>query len=369
MRTSHGSNLLTVCFRWLTSCSTPCMRAFPAFANRLRLLASYASGSARPDVGSPDVLIEVTSRCNLACPECRRVEFAGKGGHMKWSVFKSVLQAGAGSVELAFLFGWGEPLLWPHLLAGIASARARGIRTSVSTNATLLQGELARHMARSGPDILTLALDSHVKDVYERYRKGAHFEEVCRNAREFIAEVRRSHGRSRVVLQMICTPEASPMASEYRTFAKQFREAEVRYRRFKPACAGEVPARRRPCPVLWRGPAYVRSDGTVFPCCVLQDQPLGSVVGGDLRALWNGERMQQLRSMHSSGRIHELKECSTCYHSDPGEYSTLSALAGFLCSSYWARRCIPFAERLRMIHQWIRSLFKSRQLLPDRRNG
>lgn len=359
----------SVRLHWRISCSTLRMRMLQSLANRLRLLARYAAGSPRTDSGPADVLIEVTSRCNLACPECRRIEFTGKGAHMKWSLFESALQSGEGSVEMAFLFGWGEPLLWPHLLDGIASARALGVRTSVSTNITLLKGELARRMAESGPDILTLALDSHMKQVYEHYRKGADFEQVCSNVREFIAELQRARGRSRIVLQMICTPEASPNAAGYRSFAKQFQHAEARYRRFKPARPVEASSTRRPCPVLWRGPAYVRSDGQVFPCCVLQDQPLGSVANGNLSALWNNEKMQRLRRLHSSGRVHELKECSTCYHSDPQEYSNLSALAGFLGSSYWARRCIPFAERIRMSYLWIRSLFESKRLLLNRKNG
>lgn len=343
------------------------IKGYTALANRLHLLKCYAAGLAGTRVGPPDVLIEVTSRCNLACPECRRAEFVGRLGNMRWDVFESALQSGKEHLELAFLFGWGEPLLWPHLLKGIASARNRGIRTSISTNITVLRGELARKIAASGPDILTLALDSHVKDVYERYRKGADFDLVCGNLEEFVAECRRARSRSHLVLQMICSPEASTKAVEYKTFARRFPDVEIRYRRFKPSCPAAGPLRRRPCPVLWRGPAYVRSDGQVFPCCILQDQPLGSVVDKDLRTLWNGETMQRLRQMHSSGRIHELKECSTCYHSDPQEYGRFSVLAGFLFNSYWTRRFIPFTERVRIVHKWIKSLFESKRILFRRR--
>jgi hypothetical protein len=330
-----------------------------ALLNRLRLLKSYAFGSQYAGAGPPDALIEVTSHCNLACPECRRTELVGKPGHMKWEVFESALRSGSGHLELAFLFGWGEPLLWPHLFQGIQSARKQGIRTSVSTNITMLKGELARKMASCGPDILTLAMDSHVKEIYEKYRSGADFDEVYGNLKEFLRESRQVRSRSHLVLQMICSPEASKTAGDYKTFSKQFPDAEIRYRRFRPARpAGDAAPQRRPCPVLWRGPAYVRSDGRVFPCCILQDQELGNVLQTDLRTLWNSEKMRQLRLMHSTGRIHELKECSTCYHSDPQEYSRLSAMAGFLCSSYWARRFIPLSERLRLMGEWIRSTFR-----------
>jgi radical SAM protein with 4Fe4S-binding SPASM domain len=337
-----------------------------AFAARLRLLKCYASGKEVTGSGPSDVLIEVTSRCNLACPECRREEFVSKLGHMSWNVFESALDSAAPDLELAFLFGWGEPLLWPRLVAGIEFARARGIRTSLSTNITLLKGALARKLAACGPDILTLALDSHLKNVYEHYRRGASLERTLCNLRDFFAECKRARSKSRIVLQMICSPEASRDAAGYKAFAGQFPGIDIRYRLFKPAHAVSAPPERRPCPILWRGPAYVRSDGQVFPCCILQDQPLGSVMDSSLRALWNSKRMRSLRKLHAAGRINELKECSTCYHTDPQEYPRYSVLAGFLFASYRLRRIIPIVETLRMARQWIKSLFASKPLISHK---
>jgi radical SAM protein with 4Fe4S-binding SPASM domain len=326
-------------------------------SNRLRLLSSYLFGSDLAVSGPLDVLAEVTSHCNLACPECRRLELVEKPGHMQWHVFESILHGGSDHLELAFLFGWGEPLLWPNLIEGIQLARKLKIRTSISTNITMLKGELARRIARCGPDILTLALDSHVKQVYEHYRKGADFDEVHRNLSEFIRISREHRNRSQLVLQMICSPDTSGKSSGYETFARQFPRTEIRFRRYRPAQPSpeSTANRRRPCPVIWRGPAYVREDGEVFPCCILLDRPLGNILHSDLKTLWNSEKMRVLRQIHSSGRINEIKECSGCYHSDPREYSRLTVLAGFLWSSYWVRRLIPLSERLLVMKNRIKS--------------
>ncbi|HSE43578.1 MAG TPA: SPASM domain-containing protein, partial [Acidobacteriota bacterium] len=238
--------------------------------------------------------------------------------------------------------------------------RELGIRTSISTNITMLKGELAKQMCEGGPDILTLALDSHDKEVYEHYRKGADFKEVSGNLHDFIALTKQIGKRSHLVLQMICSPQANEKASEYKKFAEQFSGTEIRYRRYRSAKPGvQNRTKRRPCPVLWRGPAYVRADGEVFPCCILLDQSLGNVLDSDLKSMWNSSKMHQLRKMHSTGRINELRECSTCYHSDPLEYSTVTAAAGFLWNSFLIRRLIPFSERLLLLKYKIRNSIRS----------
>lgn len=331
---------------------------FKQVSNRLHLLNSYLRGLDSSVAGPLDVLAEVTSHCNLSCPECRRMELVDKPTHMKWSVFESILRSGSGHLELAFLFGWGEPLLWPDLFEGIMFARKLRIRTSVSTNITMLKGDLAEKMSECPPDILTLALDSHVKEVYEHYRKGADFDQVYRNLQEFVQLSKKKKSSAHVVLQMISSPEASKTAGEYKSFAKQFPHTDIRYRRYKPAKSIALgPSKHRPCPILWRGPAYVRADGQVFPCCILVDQPLGNILDSDLNTLWNSKKMKLLRQMHSNGRINELKECSTCYHSDAHEYSMLTAAAGFLWNSYWVRRMIPFSEKLLLLKNRIISVF------------
>lgn len=98
-------------------------------------------------------IIEITSRCDLACPIC--IADAGRGGEdMSEAAFAGILDrllATEGQIDILNLSG-GEPLLHPRLLALIDLALARPgiVRVSISTNGLRLLSEtgLTRELAR-----------------------------------------------------------------------------------------------------------------------------------------------------------------------------------------------------------------------------
>ena len=58
----------------------------------------------------------------------------------------------------------------------IRITREAGIRTGMSTNATLLDDKRADMLFDSGLDYLILAFDGATKETYQKYRVGAEFE-------------------------------------------------------------------------------------------------------------------------------------------------------------------------------------------------
>jgi pyrroloquinoline quinone biosynthesis protein E len=106
----------------------------------------------------PRLSVEVTARCNYACPFCygawhEREGMAGPElGTEEWvAIFKECARRGVRSVQ----FTGGEPLLREDLDELIGRASAAGLRTAVYTNASLLTEERLLAFKRSGTRIST----------------------------------------------------------------------------------------------------------------------------------------------------------------------------------------------------------------------
>lgn len=308
------------------------------FRRRLHRARDWLRCSVDMKSGPSTVLIEVTSECNLNCPECRRKELVEVSAQMHSDLFKRVMEQCVDCIDMAYLFGWGEPFLWSHMASGLALARRLGIKTNITTNAAYPVTDSIRHALSYGPDLLILAIDSHLADVYEKYRYPASFSETVDTARQLITATTRD---TTVVMQMIRWPEMQECEAEYRQFAHSLGSVDVAARRSydRTSCYNaDQSDYHRPCPVLWHGPAYVRCDGTVFPCCVMTDYPLGNMGETTLIDCWNSSIMQQLREWHRTGNIARLHTCRQCYHSRAASYPALYALAGCFSNGPMARR-------------------------------
>ena len=72
-------------------------------------------------------------------------------------------------------------MIHPKIFEMIRITREAGIRTGMSTNATLLDDRRADLLLDSGLDYVILAFDGATKETYEKYRLGATFEKTREN--------------------------------------------------------------------------------------------------------------------------------------------------------------------------------------------
>lgn len=129
--------------------------------------------------------IEPTNRCNLSCPMCLHSIKKSQKMDMTLDQFKNILDQLPFLADLT-LQGLGEPLLNPDLLQMIKEARKRKIRIGFFTNGTLLNKENASKIIESGLDWIYVSLDTTDKKTYEKIRKGASYEKVIENVKEFL---------------------------------------------------------------------------------------------------------------------------------------------------------------------------------------
>lgn len=293
---------------------------------------AYESGQTRL-VPPPDRLyIESTNICNLSCIMCPtgRKEQVRKKGFMEWELFKSIVDEMAPWVQATTLHIWGEPLMHPKIFDMIEYCHRKGLRSEISTNATLLTEDRSQRILDAGLGAIYLCLDGMRPETYELIRVNADYEKTNANIRRFI-ELKQAGGYQApyVNLQII---EMEKTVGEVDEFVAAWKLPGVNRINVKPfdSWGGQVedinelrsedarlPQKRYACPNLWYH-THIYWDGRIAMCdrdFNLQ-YDLGNVRSEDgvVRVLknWNGPKMQELRRLHVEGDLKDVSPCNTC---------------------------------------------------------
>jgi MoaA/NifB/PqqE/SkfB family radical SAM enzyme len=261
--------------------------------------------------------LELTNHCNLKCTFCP----TGNGlmlrprGFMTEGTFRRAL-GGAGALEFVLLFQWGEPLLHPRFLDLARLARARGARTLVTTNGTLLDERRSRMLLEAGVDRVTVSVDGD-EATHEAVR-GVPLERTVAGLERLVRLRDRLGARTAVDVSMVVAPETERAADAFR---RRFLAEVDRVQAIPLLTRGR---RRTRCREPWRGGLVVLQDGRVTACCVDHDGELavGHVDEDRLEDLWNGPGMRALRRAHVTGDLPPL--CAGCT-----EYPTDAAAPRF----------------------------------------
>ncbi len=250
------------------------------------------------------VNFESTNRCNLRCVMCPvNRDMKRPRTDMPIDVFRSAVD-GAGPIDVALLFQWGEPFLLPDIFERIRHAASRGIRVMLTTNGTLLDEDLCRRICRAPIERLTFSVDG-LEETHAAIRGQP------------LASLLEAIGR----LARIRDESGSPLRIDVNATLWERNDAEARALRerleplvdrvqFIPRFADG--RRTRPCRELWRGSAVVLSNGDVVPCCRDSEGELrvGNIREAPLAAIWRGKAMQGLRAAHARREFPPL--CARC---------------------------------------------------------
>jgi radical SAM protein with 4Fe4S-binding SPASM domain len=327
------------------------------FRNRLHLLKAYLTRNADIGDAAPiHLIIENTSKCNLYCPMCPRELGYLPPEDLSLELFKTTLDRLAGRTELVIPWGAGEPLLNSDLYEMIRHAKARGMHSVVSTNATLLNEDRSRQIIDSGLDILIIAFDGTTPEVYEKYRKGADFNKVRSNILRFLEVKNELKAPVFTILQMVRMRENCHQVRDFQQMWNlpgvddiRIKEEEIGFPEM--SVPGQKPnrLRRNPCHLLWQGPPAVTVDGNMFPCChTWQAEPLGNIHSQDIQTIWNSEAMQKWRRAHLSGELDAFPQCQKCLAPNP----RLPLIIGsFLVDAARVKRWVPRFEKWSLLHK------------------
>ncbi len=134
--------------------------------NRLQIAASYFRHKAVLSGGPIEITLESTAKCNLYCPMCPRHIYTFDNENMDLELYKKIVADCKDYVEFVWPYGIGEPMIHPNIFEMIRITRDAGIRTGMSTNATLLDERRRDMLLDSGLDYVILAFDGASKETY-----------------------------------------------------------------------------------------------------------------------------------------------------------------------------------------------------------
>jgi radical SAM protein with 4Fe4S-binding SPASM domain len=147
---------------------------------------------------------ELTNFCNLRCPVCPAGIKAVKRPPRTVDVelFDLVLNEVGPYLLTLSLWGWGEPLLHPHLQSILRSTRRYQIATFLSTNGqNLNDDQVIEALTKEPPTYLIVAIDGLTDEINTRFRKGAQLAPILEGVRR-IAQIKQKMGLRLPLLHM-----------------------------------------------------------------------------------------------------------------------------------------------------------------------
>jgi len=107
----------------------------------------------------PVIVWNLTAKCNLNCMHCYAAKDREKSGELsKKEILRVIPDFKETKVPLV-IFSGGEPLLAKDLFSICASFKDSGIKTSLSTNGTLINKTVARNIKKSGIGYVGVSID------------------------------------------------------------------------------------------------------------------------------------------------------------------------------------------------------------------
>ena len=242
---------------------------------------------------------------------------------MSFDVFKKIIDEAKDFVNDVYLHHRGEPLLNPDLFRMIRYAKEAGLDVRFHTNVGLLDKEKQEQLIEAAPHLVSISFDGFQKDVYEKIRVGAHFEQTVENIKGLLDLKKKRKAKSPyIVIEKIDFPkyEQEINQNQVKQLTEEFKRrgldeliAKKEYEWVTPD-APELSTERTysVCTFPWYA-MVICFDGTVTPCPqdYMAGMNMGNVNTKSIRKIWNDEPYAKLRHALVND-INALPLCSKC---------------------------------------------------------
>lgn len=276
--------------------------------------------------------IEVTSYCNLACPMCPRTHRVEMGNWenrmMKLATFKKIIDEGTKKgLKAINLNNFGESFYNKNIIEMIEYAKSKGvIDIMLHTNGTVMSEELAERIVKSGLDRIIFSLDSITKEIYEKIRVNAKFEDTVEKVKTF-HKVREKFNSYKPVIRisMVRMKENDHEAKNFENFWGPYAD-EITYTDYRNQDGLDKVDRYTKdrkenksyaCPALWQR-MTINATGEVTACCrdAGKRLTLGTLneVNSNLTDVWNGKNLSDARKLHEEKKAYLIDACNGCDH-------------------------------------------------------
>jgi len=125
-----------------------------------------------PDSKPRELMVELTTECNLRCLHCFRNSMNEPFGSMTEGTMERILEEiDNNGIRAVTLSGWGEPLYHPKAIWFIEELKKRDVRVLLNTNGIFLSKHIKK-VVELGIDVIVMSIDAVDPVIYARIRKG-----------------------------------------------------------------------------------------------------------------------------------------------------------------------------------------------------
>lgn len=297
------------------------------------------------------VILDASEACNFRCSYCFRAterteawgDYAIKRNHMGWDIFRLAVEQikeFPEEIKRISLSNHGEPLCNRNLPRMARYIKEQGIagKTSIHTNASLLDEEYAFELAQCGLDKIVVSLQGLDAENYRRVcGVGIDYDRFYQNLK---------HLYDNKAPNTVINVKIIDVAAEGRE--------EEFYQRFSPVADtvfvekmvpiwkntgtdthpaktinkfGEEFAYQQCCPRIFNT-IVVTPEGDVYPCTqILSKEKLGNIREQTLKALWNCEKRRDL--LRRQLLLCPPESCDGCYIRQNSIFSPKDCIDGY----------------------------------------
>ncbi len=273
------------------------------------------------------VLLEITSKCNLACTMCPRNALTRPKLHMsKELVLRCIDELDSVGIEGLWLYNLGEALLHPSIVEILDyCSTTKGLGSvSISNNGQYIPDQAIDALINSNLTFINYSLNSMSAESYALVSPSASYEQLVKNLEKLYQrknELGKIGSPPWLRVQMIDQPQ---VVSEIDLFLKQYApRSEMVSINLLEAFSQEVSQNvsyakerertsKKICKRVQRGDCFIFSNGEVSFCDTDFNgkQSLGNVSSSSIQDVWS--KFGNIQKLNEEGRIDELPLCKTC---------------------------------------------------------
>jgi len=282
--------------------------------------------------------VEPADFCQLECPECPvGINKRKQGNKIDISLFNKLISEQKETLFHLIFYFQGEPLLNKNLAEMISIAHKAGIFTSTSTNAQLLNSQMAKSLVESGLDKLIISMDGATQKVYEKYRIGGKLSLAIKGVEEINYWKKQLKSPTPFVeIQFVVFKTNEHQLNEMKHLARKlnadrlsFKSAQLynfenghplltsfkKFARYKQNENGkyELKAKmKNSCYRLWSG-AVINTQGDVLPCCFDKNasHTFGNLNSESFATIYQNKKASGFRNEILSNRK-QFEMCRNC---------------------------------------------------------
>ncbi len=325
---------------------------------------SYLLGSQK-SWGQPVFFtIETINTCNFRCIYCpqsdQQTHFVNGQGTMSIENFKKIIAnlRSAFDLKIVSLHRDGEPLLNKRLEEYISHLTDLGVCVTVSSNCSLIPEERAKKLIESGLRMVGTDFCADAA-LYERLRARGIWKKTYAGINNLLQAANEAKADFRAVIKDVatsdCKPEQTkPLMEQTRKLFEAYKDRITIMPVYFHNALGESLVNLSTTPMADPAIApYTRCHqpwvnftvdfaGRVVGCCrdLRSEFVVGNLLEESAAAIWNGERMQELRRALANKHPEQINICKTCDAPWHGSYSGKTSVAkirNFFFSEAWER--------------------------------